>query len=697
MWTIRRTLAALGLVVLATGETQAADAPITAGVTPFVSLPLGRDTELFRTGGGADLAFLYAFERTPWAAGATAGYAWVPTVAPGTTLSVASLGVQAGGTWPVYANLSVGTQVSAGGFFARLNQTPGTGGANPWYGASAGLEWTLGGTWIVSAEAGYRAWPGLLNEARVAVSLKTSTAGPTSGLLEFRSPPGYTPLLKDKRGLKLAAYRSAPIFPVFLKYYDNHPLGQVILHNYETQPAQQIALSLEMKGFMDGPRDLAVVRTLGPGRDATVDLQALFNERLLTVAEATKQSLTLTLTYTQGGRTNTEVYTPTVVVQHRNGMTWDDDRHFAAFVSSRDPAAFGFSRGVLAVVRESLNPAVNPEIQTAIAFQSALRQSGLVYVKDPASAFNNRQSETVDSLQFPQETLGLRSGDCDDLTILWCALLESVGIETAAFTLPGHILPAFALTASPREALELWGSEGDFVVRDGKVWVPFEATLLQEGFASAWKAGTRQLREQNGAWEFFSLREAWQTFPPVVISGTAVTPPLPPSARLTAEVKASVSAYVQQVLAPRTDKLQAELKKAPVSQRLRLENKLGILYAQFGQYGPALEAFRKLAADGYRPALINQGNIFLLTKQPKAALEAFQAALKTQADDRAALSGVVLAYQDLGDQQRTKAAAERLALAEKSQGSPSLGTARTVEGGRAAEITGNQGLVQWNE
>jgi hypothetical protein len=31
----------------------------------------------------------------------------------------------------------------------------------------------------------------------------------------------------------------------------------------------------------------------------------------------------------------------------------------------------------------------------------------------------------------PAETLGLKSGDCDDFTILVCALFETVGIETA--------------------------------------------------------------------------------------------------------------------------------------------------------------------------------------------------------------------------------------------------------------------------
>jgi transglutaminase-like putative cysteine protease len=32
-----------------------------------------------------------------------------------------------------------------------------------------------------------------------------------------------------------------------------------------------------------------------------------------------------------------------------------------------------------------------------------------------------------------------RAGDCDDLSILYCSLLEAIGIRTAFVTIPGHI------------------------------------------------------------------------------------------------------------------------------------------------------------------------------------------------------------------------------------------------------------------
>ena len=87
----------------------------------------------------------------------------------------------------------------------------------------------------------------------------------------------------------------------------------------------------------------------------------------------------------------------------------------------------------------------------------ALRLYGINYVIDPNSSYIelSSQAEAVDYLQFPHQTLFYRGGDCDDLSILYSALLESVGIETAFITIPGHIYMAFALDIGEDEASHL--------------------------------------------------------------------------------------------------------------------------------------------------------------------------------------------------------------------------------------------------
>ncbi|MCK4542225.1 MAG: transglutaminase domain-containing protein [Spirochaetales bacterium] len=90
------------------------------------------------------------------------------------------------------------------------------------------------------------------------------------------------------------------------------------------------------------------------------------------------------------------------------------------------------------------------DIDIGISYQNYLGLYGLNYVVDPRTPYTelSQQREWIDFIQFPRQTLEYRAGDCDDLSILYCALLESVGIETAFITVPGHILMAFSCLIS---------------------------------------------------------------------------------------------------------------------------------------------------------------------------------------------------------------------------------------------------------
>lgn len=50
--------------------------------------------------------------------------------------------------------------------------------------------------------------------------------------------------------------------------------------------------------------------------------------------------------------------------------------------------------------------------------------------------------------QYPRETLQRKSGDCDDLVILYAAELESVGIRPRFIEMPDHILMMFAINGT---------------------------------------------------------------------------------------------------------------------------------------------------------------------------------------------------------------------------------------------------------
>ena len=147
----------------------------------------------------------------------------------------------------------------------------------------------------------------------------------------------------------------------------------------------------------------------------------------------------------------------------------------------------------------------------AIAFYQAMSLYGLSYIIDPTTPYKefSKNETAVDFLQFPRQTFQYKAGDCDDLTILYSALLESIGIETAFITIPGHIFMAFSLNMVPEEARKAFYRDDDLIYLEESSWVPVEVTELSGGFLNAWKTGAREWREgvsknQQGFFLFWS-------------------------------------------------------------------------------------------------------------------------------------------------------------------------------------------------
>ncbi len=236
--------------------------------------------------------------------------------------------------------------------------------------------------------------------------------------------------------------------------------------------------------------------TLEPGEEKTVNLFGLFTSDLMGITEGTKASAKISLTYTMGGKEKTADYTPVLEVYNRNALTWDDDRKIASFITAKDPEILGFAKNVTNWMQEIKNPAVDENLQKGMVLFEAVKAYGIRYEVDPSTPFAelSGQKTAVDFLQFPRQTLHYSNGDCDDLTSLYTALLEAVGVETAVITIPGHIYGAFALKTSPDEARRTFSRPDELIITDNKVWVPVEITLFQETFEKAWQTGAKEYK-----------------------------------------------------------------------------------------------------------------------------------------------------------------------------------------------------------
>jgi hypothetical protein len=171
-------------------------------------------------------------------------------------------------------------------------------------------------------------------------------------------------------------------------------------------------------------------------------------------------------------------------------------------------------------------------IQYALGLFEALRLYGINYIIDPASSYieMSDSASSLDSLNYPYQTLFYRGGDCDDLSILFCSMLEVLGIDTAFITIPGHIYCAFdAGAASPQG--EGWTVEG-LIEHGGRFWMPVEMTIPGEGFTQAVRVGAREWRQANAAdnglgsrtagaanagGKVYPMKESWKLYPPVSV------------------------------------------------------------------------------------------------------------------------------------------------------------------------------------
>jgi len=440
-----------------------------------------------------------------------------------------------------------------------------------------------------------------------------------------------------------------PVFPVFYKYYDENAIGRAILRNSGTVPIENIKVDLFIKQYMDNPKLCEGPDSLESGQKGEVMLYGLFTNKVLEISEGNKVSVKVTVDYSADGTVQRREFIDTIRIHNRNAITWDDDRKVAAFVTAKEPAVLKFSKNIAGMIKGRTSRALNPKLLMAIAIHRALDLYGMSYVVDPTTPYTefSKNRLAVDFLQFPKQTLEYKAGDCDDLSILYTALLESVGIKTAFVTIPGHILPSFSLDMTPGEARKLFENEEDFIFMDGDTWMPVEITVLDGGFLKAWQIGAKEWRENSArkTSAFCSTRDAWNVYEPVGLFGTTdVT--VPSGDHVVEEYVREVNRVVSKQIFNREQKLKSEIERAEDGSDPL--NRLGVLYARYGLEEKALAAFEKvLSSEEYTPSLMNLGNIYFLRNDMNSALTFYKRAYEKEPDNAKILLALSRVYREL--------------------------------------------------
>lgn len=158
---------------------------------------------------------------------------------------------------------------------------------------------------------------------------------------------------------------------------------------------------------------------------------------------------------------------------------------------------------------------------------------------------------------------------------------------------------------------------------------------------------------------------------------------MPPAAERVASLfSQEMDAFRAAVLAPREADL---LQKLQRSSSPAQENALGVLYAQFGMFGKALERFDK--APDYLPALVNAASVCGLRREPDRAQDYLKRAERISPDNPRVLIALAFSYFQAGNEPEARSAWERGSRIDPALAAryPLSGTGAAGSGGAAGQ------------
>jgi tetratricopeptide (TPR) repeat protein/DNA-binding beta-propeller fold protein YncE len=438
------------------------------------------------------------------------------------------------------------------------------------------------------------------------------------------------------------------VFVAAHKQYATEPLGRVRVRNDSADDYKNLKLSFFIKEYMDFPvtREIAELKSKAA---LELPLNATFNTKVLGIDEDTRVLVVATLAMADA-RDGAQEVTQAMTLYGKNAIVWANGDMVGSFVTPRDETLRNF-------VRESANRyappaqgAINRPLAQAATIFNTLSALGLRYQPDPNTPYSRVSADQVDYVQFPRETLRLKSGDCDDLSVLLAAAYENMGIESAFVEVPGHLFLMFrtGVKAADRGLISL--QDDLLVLRDGEVWIPVESTLVATSFTEAWAEGARRYREAAAARQLrvLSLRQAWERFPPATLAPAPLAIDVPAGERVVRLIEREQRLLLARRLEREVQPYRQALAANPRDMDARLQ--IGTIYARNGVIDVAQAEFDAILAQDPRHAAAanNRGNLYFSRGDFERALEAYRFAEELDPADGGIRLNSALAYYRLG-------------------------------------------------
>jgi len=414
-------------------------------------------------------------------------------------------------------------------------------------------------------------------------------------------------------------------FSAMQSYYVKNPVGKATLTNTEKNALTDVEISFFQAGYMDSPTVSETLPVLGEGESLEVPLFASYNQEVFKTEGVTPLTGEIIATYKSRGRAAEQRHSVSYDLYDKTAITWDDNRKVGAFITPADSALRNYSSFVRQAVKDETLDMYNQQLQFAVQMYAALAEIGCLYQVDPTSPFTQAQENTqlVDSVSLPRDTLKRITGDCDDLTVLFCSLLETVGIETGFITVPGHIYAAFNTNAEGAEYREIHPDRSTTLVIDGEIWIPVEITMIgRGGFHEAWRRGSElwnAFEHDQSKRAFYRTRNAQAIYRPVGLKESDLGLQYGSKEHIVRGFKTEMNKIAGTII-------NGYMNEARASGDKKSYNKLGIVYVKFGMLEEAERTFRTASQidRNYLTPQLNLANIAFLKEHYREALSIYE-------------------------------------------------------------------------
>ncbi len=503
---------------------------------------------------------------------------------------------------------------------------------SPWGRVSAGAAFRISPSWSIGVEGSF------YTHQSYGIIGKPGIAGPSVGVsVKFLLD---TEKITGKVNARIEQDES--VFPLMSKLYKENPFGTLYIENHESAEIRNVKVYFRTENYTASDLLCGKVDLIHKRKTAEVPVMADFNERIMMFSESGDIPAEIVIEYELLGQKRTSVESVVVPVYNRNQVRWFDPNVLASYISTNSQEVLELSKYLVGVARNQLRSGLNRNLQFAMYLFEGLRLSGIECKSDNSTPYSTSHldSDVLDYIQYPFQTMLYKSGDVDDVGVLFMAMLESVGISAGFIPLEDDFIVMIDLKMDESKISSSFDGSDRVIIMDGNVMVPIAMSTLREGFVNSWYYAVSAIMdaaEEGQDVTYYGLSDAWQSYPPASFASSG-TVDKPLEAPLVSAVETDMSRYITTEFGPQIAAVQNQLRAKGIS--VELLNKLALLYVRSGMYSSAIPVYERAAAMGSVSAMNNLGNIATVQRRFEDAKLWYERALQIEPNNNTALRGL---------------------------------------------------------